>query len=59
MIRSSGIRVTPAPCGFFPEIHGEEPGNPEELYTDYDNFQNYSGVDNDDTAEKEVQAHPG
>ena len=53
----SGIRVTPESCGIFPEISGETPESPESLYTDHENFANYTGVDDDETAEREIKAH--
>ena len=54
-----GIRVTPKPCGIFPEIQGEEPESAESLHTDLGSFANYTGVEEDGTAEAEVKAHLG
>lgn len=47
----------PKPCGIFPEITGEAPASAESHYTDLENFANYTGVDDDFTAENEAKAH--
>lgn len=38
-------------------MEGETPDSPGTLYTDFESFSTYAGVDEDSTAEAEIEEH--
>jgi hypothetical protein len=53
----SGLKHDPEGCGISPATNDSPELNVDDLETDFDNFRNYAGVDDDDTAEQEVASH--
>jgi hypothetical protein len=50
----AGITQSPEACGIFPSTEDSAECSIEELFTEYDSFCNYSGVEANDVAEQTV-----
>jgi len=51
----AGLRRQPEDCGIFPRNEPDEECDPEEMFTNYDDFEPYASVEDDDEAWAEVQ----
>lgn len=53
----AGLALDPNACGIFPELHDEPEQSVNTVFTDYDTFANYAGVEDDEVALEDVQKH--
>ena len=53
----AGIREQPLSAGIFPELQEEEPTPYDNIATDFSTFDNYAGIEGDQIAIDEIDAH--